>query len=173
MTLDADLPIPSELEIEKEHLLLKLYDVKSTPKEFRFGLHNNKVISIYSFIFNSPANNLKRILFDKEYDDLKIEARCYGCSSFRYWSNNMVFNPKSYELEEVGINGERFKLVDKAGTTYIVSSSYKLKSTMVYVQAVEQKIPKTHFIPFISFKYLDFSKPREILRKIKTYLILS
>jgi hypothetical protein len=170
ITMDADLSIPCSLEIEEPHLLFKTYEEPTAIKEYRLGLDTNQVHSDYPFIFNGFGNQIQRLLFNREYDHLKIEARCYTCNNFRYWSNNMQYNSLTKCLTNIGINGERLKMID-GQVAYTLSTNYKHQISEVFVGVGEEV--KTYDVPFTPFPTLNFPKPKTILTKMKNLLLLS
>lgn len=167
ITLDADLPSPSTLEIANESLLLSVYESRNTEsKLFKLQLDTNQVISDFPFVFRGLHNDLKRIFSGQLSDHLKIEARCYNCMSFRYWSNNMEFDPKTKTLSNIGIQGERIKLKEPS-VEYLLSSLHHSRTSEVNINGT------TYHIPFIPFSSLNFKNPHKIIAKIKSILLLS
>lgn len=179
ITLDADLPIPSTLEIKDDRLIFTIIEEdRNNNREYSILFKNNKIESEYPFAFRDIVGILKRLYYSDYKETLKIEARCYSCSDFRYWSKTMVYNARTKKLKNIDISGERCQLHDisKAGEniSYIISNNYDAKETHLFV--VRPSVSRKHLsfkIPFMPFKNIDFNDKDKLLGKIRNMLILA
>lgn len=179
ITLDADLPIPTTLEIRDDNLVLTIIGKNGAEnKEYLISFKNNKIVSDHPFVFGDVVGTIKRLYLYDYSEQLKIEARCYGCSNFRYWSKMMIYNERTKKLENIGIGGERvqFHELSKSNEkiSYIIYSNYTTEETEVFIlrSTVKGKALKIK-LPFMPFKDLDFNNKDKILDKIKKISILA
>jgi hypothetical protein len=178
ITLDADLPISSAIEIKNDRLVLTIImgDRKNN-KEYSILFDKNKIESMYPFAFNDVVSTLKRLYYSEYKESLKIEARCYGCSNFRYWSKTMIYNERTKRLGNIDISGERCQLheLNKSNEkiSYIISNNYSAKETQLFVlRPTVNRKPLSYKIPFMPFKNIDFENKEKLLSKIRNMLIL-
>lgn len=181
ITLDADLPIPTMLELKPNGVLLTIVkDNHDNNREFFISYDKNKVESNYPFVFNNIANIILRLKIPNYMESFKIEARCYGCSDFRYWSAPIVYNRRSKRLRNFGLAGEKiqFHETNQANekTSYILSNDYNKKKTLLVVRThnkfdSDRKQLEIN-IPFLPFTKLDFTKRQEILVQLQKLAVL-
>ena len=179
ITLDVDLPIPTTLEIKDNHLNLTIIGKNGNEnREYLISFKDNKIESEYPFIFGDVVSTIKRLYLPQYSATLKIEARCYGCSNFRYWSKMIVYNDKTKKLKNISIGGERVRFHELSQSnekiSYIISNNYNIEETEVYIlkSNIKDKALKMH-IPFIPFKKIDFDAKYTILDKIKKISVLA
>ena|SRR5580698_2884583 len=179
MTLDVDLPITTTLEIKDNGLLLTIIEEnRDDNREYFINFKQNKIISDRPFALQSILNIVKRLYYDDYKETFKIEARCYSCNNFRYWSKNMIYNENTKRLGGIGISGERFQLHELSGTndkiSYKISTDYRKMETKIYVARPNvSKKPFVVNIPFMPFKNIDFNDKEKILTKVKNMLMLA
>jgi hypothetical protein len=179
ITLDADLPLPSTLEIADNKLILTLIeDNKDENKIYDIMFSNNKIVSEYPFAFKNVLNVIRRLYLDEPDEFIKIEARCYSCNNFRYWSKNLTYNQKTKRLNNIDIGGEKFQLHELNSSnekiSYIFSTNYNTKSSKIFV--IKPRLtrkPTSVDIPFTPFKTLNFENKDRLLVKIKNMLLLT
>lgn len=179
MTLDVDLPIMTTLEIKDNGLLLTIIeDDTKNNKEYFINFKQNKIESKYPFVLKSLVNTIKRLYYPEYDESFKIEARCYSCNNFRYWSKNMIYKEKTKKLHNIGISGERFQLHELSGSnekiSYKISNDYNSKTTKIYV--LKPSLSKKFIVmnvPFMPFKDIDFNDQEKILNKIRKMLLLA
>jgi len=179
ITLDADLPIPTTLEIGDDNLQLTIIGKNGAEnKEYLISFKDNKIMSNHPFVFGDVVGTIKRLYLPDYSEQLKIEARCYGCSNFRYWSKMMTYNERTKKLKNISVGGERvqFHELNKSNEkiSYIIYNNYNTMETEVFVlrSTVKGKAIKIK-LPFMPFKNIDFNKKEIILDKIKKILILA
>lgn len=179
ITLDADLPIPTTLEIRDDHLVFTIVGKNGNKnKEYLISFKNNKIESDHPFVFGDVVSTIKKLYFPEYSESLKIEARCYGCSNFRYWSKMMTYNDRTKKLNNINIGGERvqFHEISKSNEkiSYIISNSYSTEETEIFIirPSVQGKALKIK-VPFMPFKKIDFNNKTKILDKIKKIAILA
>jgi len=179
MTLDVDSPLATTLEIKNDGLLLTVIEEnREDNKEFFIDFKQNKVHSEHPFVLKSIVNIIKRLYYPDYDESFKIEARCYSCNNFRYWSKNMTYNEMSKRLNNIGISGERFQMHELSGTndkiSYKISNDYRAKETKLYVSrpSISKKI-LTIKVPFMPFDNINFNDKEKILNKIKNMLVLA
>jgi hypothetical protein len=179
ITLDVDLPIPTVLEIKDDCLMLKIVGKPSEEqREYSISFKDNKIQSKHPFVFGDVVSTLKRLYLPDYSSSIKIEARCYGCSNFRYWSKIMTYNERTKKLNNIYISGERvqFHELSKSNEkiSYIISNNYNTNETEVFVikSDIKDKALKIK-LPFIPFKKIDFDNKNKILDKIKKILVLA
>jgi hypothetical protein len=179
MTLDVDLPITTTLEIKNNGLLLTIIEEnRDDNKEYFINFKQNKISSEHPFALQSIVNIVKRLYYDNYNESFKIEARCYSCNNFRYWSKNMIYNESTKRLKDIGVSGERFQLHELSGTndkiSYKISSDYRKMETKIYVSRPNiNKKPFVINVPFMSFKNMNFNNKEKILTKIKNMVLLA
>lgn len=179
ITLDVDLPIPTTLEIQDDRLIFTVIG-KGGKKDKTYSIlfDRNKVESDYPFILDDVVSTIKKLYYPKYSESFKIEARCYGCSNFRYWSKTLIYNDRTKKLRNIGLGGERvqFHELNKSNEkiSYIISNNYNSEETEVFVlrSSIKGKATKIK-LPFMPFKKIDFNNKSKILDKIKKILILA
>jgi hypothetical protein len=179
ITLDVDLPIPTTLEIKDNYLLLTIIDKNGVQgRKYSISFKDNKVESDYPFVFGDVVSTIKRLYLPKYTASIKIEARCYGCSNFRYWSKMMIYNDRTKKLKNIGIGGERVQFHELSQSnekiSYIISNNYNTEETEVFIlrSNVKGKALKIK-IPFMPFEEIDFNNKNKILDKIKKISVLA
>jgi len=179
ITLDADLPIPTTLEIRDDNLALTIIGKNGNEnREYLISFKDNKIKSDHPFVFGDVVSTIKRLYLPDYSETLKIEARCYGCSNFRYWSKMMIYNDRTKKLKNIYVGGERvqFHELSKSNEkiSYIISNNYNTEDTEVFIlrSNVKGKALKIK-IPFIPFKEIDFNNKNKILDKIKKISVLA
>lgn len=179
ITLDVDLPIPTTLVIQEKELLLTIIGKNGeSDREYRISFEDNKIDSNHPFIFGDVVSTIKRLYLPNYTASLKIEARCYGCSNFRYWSKIMNYNERSKKLKGIAIGGERVQFHEfmESGekVSYILSNNYNTKETEVYIirSNVQGRAVKIG-MPFKPFKKVDFNNANALLDKIKKISVLA
>lgn len=179
MTLDVDSPLATTLEIKGDGILLTVIEEnREDNKEYFINFKQNKIISKHPFVLKSIVNLLKRLYYEDYDESFKIEARCYSCNNFRYWSKNMIYNEMTKRLKNIGVSGERFQMHEVSDTndkiSYKISNDYRNKETKVYVSrpSVSKKVLVIN-VPFMPFKNIDFNDKDKILNKIKNMLVLA
>lgn len=177
ITLDADLPFPTTLEIREEYLILNVIKKDKSKKEYLISFKDNSIISDEPFAFNDIVSIIKRLYIQNYKEILKIEARCYGCSNFRYWSKPMFYNEKTKKLKNIFLAGERIRFHElnknNENISYIISNNYNIKETEIFIvkSNIKDKALKIKF-PFTPFKILDIENKDKILDKIKKIAVL-
>lgn len=179
ITLDVDLPIPTTLEITDDNLVLTIIGTRGNKnKEYLISFKDNKIISDHTFVFDDIVSTIKRLYEPNHVETLKIEARCYGCSNFRYWSKMMVYSNKTKKLKNIFVGGERVQFHELSRSnekiSYIISNNYNTEETEVFIlrSNVKGKALKIK-LPFMPFKEIDFINKNKILDKIKKISVLA
>lgn len=182
ITLDADLPIPTMLELKPDGVLLTVVrDNHEDNREFFVRYDNNKVKSDYPFVFNNLANIILRLKIPNYTESFKIEARCYGCNDFRYWSAPIFYNKRSKRLRNFAISGEKVQFHDtnenNEKTSYILSNNYNKKETQLIIRTHNKFDPNRKQleinIPFTPFSQLDFTKRQGILDYVQKLAVIN
>lgn len=179
VTLDVDLPIPTTLEIKDDRLVFTVVGKRGKEdKEYSILYDKNKVESKYPFVFDDVVSLMERLYSNDYSTRFKIEARCYGCSNFRYWSKMMIYNERTKKITNIGIGGERVQFHElgrfNEKISYIISNNYTAEETEVFIlrSNVKGKALKIK-LPFMPFRKLDFNSRDEILDKIKKISVLA
>ena len=179
ITLDVDLPIPTTLEIQDDNLFLTIIDKKGNEnKEYNIFFKDNKVYGKNPFVFGDIVSTIKKLYIQDYKESLKIEARCYSCSNFRYWSKTMTYNNRSKKIQNIAIGGERVQFHELSKTnekiSYIICNNYNVKETEAFVlrQNLKGKALKIK-LPFLPFKKIDFNSKNDLLDKIKKISVLA
>lgn len=179
ITLDADLPIPTTLEIRDDSIAFTILGQRGNKdREYNISFKNNKITSDHPFVVGDVVSIIKRLYMEDYSETLKIEARCYGCSNFRYWSKMIQYNDRTKKLTNIAVGGERvqFHELSKSNEkiSYIISNNYNVEETEIYVLrgGVKGKALKIN-IPFLPFKKIDFANKNKLLDRIKKISVLA
>lgn len=178
ITLDADLPFSVSLEIKEDRLMFTIVGNKEKKdKAYSILFKNNKIESDIPFVFDDLISVINRLYNDKYTTKFKIEARCYSCSNFRYWSRPIIYNERTKKISNIGVAGERAQLHElneyNEKISYIISNNYTEQTTSVHLlRSSVKKVLKLN-MPFLEFNEINFDDRESILNKIKKASILA
>lgn len=179
MTLDVDLPIPTTLEIMDDRLVFTIIGKKGLEnKQYDIMFKQNKVVSKHNLILGDIVSLIQRLYNPNYKTKFKIEARCYACNNFRYWSKMMLYNEKTKRITNIGVSGERVQFHElnpsNEKISYILSNNCNIQETEAYVlkQNIKGKIIRMK-LPYMPFKKLNFEKKQLILEKLQKLSLLA
>ncbi len=169
--INTDLSIPSTIDKQEDGLLLSVYEDAKEPLKFKL-LYSNRIEGDRPYILSTPYSIVRRQLCGipaAAYDRLQLELACIDCGNFRYWSNNIIFDPVEKTMNDLSIRWERAELKHKKDHL-ILSNDLRNEELTVYTPN------KTGYckIPYVgTFKGLPLKDTEGLILQIKKQLIVS
>lgn len=171
MVINTDLPIPSTVDKTENGLLITVYGETETPLELRLN-YSNTIESNRPFILSTPYHTLRRamaLIPRDAYDRIQLEFACIDCGNFRYWSNNIIFDPVEKTMSELSVRWERAEL--KSRTDHLILANDLKKEELTVYSPNNTDHCK---IPYVgTLKGLPLKDTEGLILQIKKQLLVS